>query len=79
MKTKHFLMFHKFFFKRKTFYEQPTQLNYQTLTAEENYQTLTAEDIRNMPMDQYAELRKSLSFSRLALALKNGDKNNHDH
>ena len=44
-------MFEKFFFERKTFYGQPTQLNYQTLTAE---------DIRNMPMDQYVELRERL-------------------
>ena len=49
--AKHSLMFDKFFFERKTFYGQPTQLNYQTLTAE---------DIRNMPMDQYVELRERL-------------------
>ena len=44
-------MFAKFFSKRRTFYGQPTQLNYQILTAE---------DIRNMPMDQYVELRERL-------------------
>ena len=59
-------MFEKFFFERKTFYGQPTQLNYQTLTAE---------DIRNMPMDQYMELRERLiPHHRLRIKSKRKEK-----